>query len=82
MAKPQQQTQPEKARFTTYRIVPHRNADGVLVPGKWDTEEVTVSGVVEARRVHEHGVTLPVARERHTVLVQRWANREAPESWK
>lgn len=86
MAKPgtaqPQQSQPEKVRVTAYRIVPHRNADGQVVPERWDTEEIVVSGVIETRSLHERGQTLPAARHRHNVLWQTKINREGPETWK
>ena len=74
--------QPEKIRTTVYRVVPHLGPDGKPVPNRWDTEEISVSGVVEAKLVHERAQPLPVARERHQILVQKWVSREAPETWK
>ena len=72
----------ERVRTTVYRVVPHLGPDGKPVPNRWDTEEVVVAGVVEAKLVHERAQPLPVARERHQILVQKWVNREAPETWK
>lgn len=72
---------PEKVRTTVFRVVPHMK-DGKPVPEKWDTEELVINGTVEARMVHERAQSLPVARERHSVLMQKYISREAPETWK
>ena len=72
----------EKVRTTIFRVVPHVGRDGKPVPEKWDTEELVINGTVEARMVHERAQSLPVARERHSVLMQKYISREAPETWK
>lgn len=79
---PQQPPAAERVRAKMFRILPHLDSDGRPVPGKWDMDEVVVSGVIESRKVHETAATLGVARHRHTIEVTRWMSREAPETWK
>lgn len=77
--------QPTEAKKTTrarvFRVVPHIGPNGKPVPERWDTEEVVVVGTVESRKLHEKAATLPVARHRHTIELNKWMSREAPETW-
>ena len=81
MAKPQAAAPEKLERVRTFRVIPARDDAGKVIPEKWDTEEVTVIGRIESRVVHEKAQSLPVARERHQLLIQRYIGRESPETW-
>ena len=81
MAKPEKVDKSEKARTTYYRIVPAVDAQGKPVPGGWNTEEITLEGVVIEKRIHEKAQPLSVARERYFALQAKFTKRERPESW-
>jgi len=54
---------PQQVKTSVYRVEQATTPDGKVIPGRWNTVELEITGVVTQRRVLENAQVLPVCRE-------------------